>query len=50
MLSEESLDIAVVIEHANRRGGQERVAIELMRAWSQRHRVTVYAYEAARDV
>ena len=50
MLSEESLDIAVVIEHANRRGGQERVAIELMRAWSQRHHVTVYAYEAARDV
>ncbi len=49
-MSEDRLDIAVVIEHANRRGGQERVAIELMRAWSGRHRVTVYCYEAARDV
>lgn len=48
-MSEQPLDIAVVIEHANRRGGQERVAIELIRVWSRRHKVTVYCYEAARD-
>jgi len=40
------LDLAVVIEHANLRGGQERVAVHLMRAWADRHDVTVYCYDA----
>jgi glycosyltransferase involved in cell wall biosynthesis len=44
------LDIAVVIEEVNLRGGQERVALELIRRWAERHRVTLYCYAAAADL
>lgn len=45
-MADRPLDIAIVIEHANMRGGQERVASYLARCLSARHRVTVYCYEA----
>lgn len=45
-MSTPGLDLAVVIEHANLRGGQERVAVHLMRAWARRHDVTLYCYDA----
>ncbi len=40
------LDIAIVVEHLNPYGGQERVAYELARRWAGRHRVTIYCYRA----
>ena len=45
-MARDKLDIAIAIEYIHLRGGQERVATYLARLWSQRHKVTVYCYDA----
>jgi glycosyltransferase involved in cell wall biosynthesis len=49
-VTDRPLDLAVATERVSRAGGQERVACELIARWAQRHRVTLYCYEAAPDL